>query len=247
MQLRSEQEVDRDELLNDSETAMRVALDGRQAQMWTAMPAMVTKVNLTAMTLEVQPTIQGVISNSDGTETNVNLPVLVDVPICFPSAGGFTLTFPIVVNDEVLVIIASRCIDSWWQSGGVGVPIESRMHDLSDGFAILGPKSQPHVITGISTTSAQLRNDSGTTFLGPTAAGKIEFENATKTLKGVLNGMLGLLSSLESALSSFAATASTDPIATVVAGAATTLSTQLTILSTQITLYETTDIGALLE
>jgi hypothetical protein len=162
-----------DQILNDKETALRYALDGRQAQIWTAMPAIVTKVNLTAMTLECQPAIKGVQSNEDGSTTYVNLPVLLDVPICFPSAGGFTLTLPIAIGDEVLVIIANRCIDGWWQLGGIQVPIESRMHDLSDGFAIPGPRSQPRVVLNISATNAQLRNDAGTTYIEITPTGKI--------------------------------------------------------------------------
>lgn len=165
--------MNRDQLLNDPEMALRIALDGRQAMIWTALPAIVESVNLNAMTLEAQPAIQGIMQNSDGSETLVNLPLLVDVPICFPSAGGFTLTLPIQAGDEVLVIIASRCIDSWWQNGGIGVPMETRMHDLSDGFAVPGPRSQPRVVPNISSANAQLRNDAGTVYLEITPLGRI--------------------------------------------------------------------------
>lgn len=166
---------DRREILNDAETALRLALDGRQSMIWTAMPCIVTAVNLTKMTLEAQPAIQGTVTNEDGTSTAVNLPLLVDCPISFPSAGGFTLTLPIAVGNEVLVVFASRCIDSWWQSGGhLNRPMEFRMHDLSDGFAIPGIKSQPHVITGISSTGAQLRNDAGTSYVELSSDGKIK-------------------------------------------------------------------------
>lgn len=165
--------MNRDQLLNDTETAIRTALDGRQAMMWTALPCIVTKVNLAQMTLECQPAIKGVQSNEDGTSTYVNYPQLVDVPICFPSAGGFTLTLPINIGDEVLAIIASRCIDAWWQSGGIQIPAEFRMHDLSDGFALPGPRSLPRVVTGISAVNAQLRSDSGTTYLEITPTGRV--------------------------------------------------------------------------
>lgn len=166
--------MDRNNLLNDPETAMRYALDGRQAMMWTAMPAIVSSVDLMAMTLVAQPAIKGVQTDESGTETFVNLPQLVDVPICFPSAGGFTLTLPIKSGDEVLIVIANRCIDSWWQSGGVQVPMEARMHDLSDGFAIPGPRSQPKVIVGgVHATNAQLRTDAGTTYVEITPTGRV--------------------------------------------------------------------------
>jgi Phage protein Gp138 N-terminal domain len=168
--------MDREQLLNDTETATRIALDGRQAQMWTALPAIVQSVDLAAMTVEAQPAIQGVITNPDGTEQNVNLPLLVDCPLCFPSAGGFTLTLPIKAGDEVLIVIASRCIDTWWQNGGVGVPAEARMHDLSDGFALPGPRSQPRALPAISATNAQLRNDAGSVYLEITPSGAINMK-----------------------------------------------------------------------
>lgn len=172
--------MDRNNIINDPETAQRYSLDGRQAQIWTAMPAIVISVDLAKMTCAVQPSIKGIQTSEDGTETFVNLPKLVDVPICFPSAGGFTLSFPIASADEVLVVIANRCIDSWWELGGAGplkldpqIPSEFRMHDLSDGFAIPGPRSQPRVVPNISTTNVQLRNDAGTCYLEITPGGQI--------------------------------------------------------------------------
>lgn len=164
----------RNQLLNDNEEAMRVILDSLQSQLWTALPCIVNSVNLTEMTIEAQPTIQGSITDEKGVVTFVNMPLLVDVPICFPSAGGFILTLPIKAGDEVLVILASRCIDAWWQSGGIQKPMESRMHDLSDGFAVPGPRSLPKKVSSISSTGAQLRNDAGTTYVEISADGKIK-------------------------------------------------------------------------
>lgn len=168
----------RNELINDPEVALRTALDGRQANIWTALPGIVTAVDFTKMTCSVQPTIQGAITSEIGQVQYVNLPLLVDVPIVFPSAGGFTITLPLAVNDEVLVIFSSRCIDTWWQSSGVQKPIEFRMHDLSDGFAIPGPKSVPKVISAISSTGAQIRNNAGTTYIEIAANGKIKLVSA---------------------------------------------------------------------
>lgn len=172
--------MDRNSLLNDNEIALRTALQGFQSGLWTAMPGIVNSVNLTKMTVSVQPAIQGTIKDENGVIQSVNLPLLVDVPITFPAAGGFILTFPIAVGDEVLVVIASRCIDSWWQSGGIGRPMEARMNDLSDGFAIPGPRSQPHVVPSISTSDVQLRNQAGTTYLSITSDGKIKLVSSSE-------------------------------------------------------------------
>lgn len=169
------------------------------------MPAIVQSVNFANMTCEVQPAIQGVTYDTEGNAQYVNLPLLVDCPLVFPSAGGVSLTLPIAANDEVLVIIASRCIDAWWQNGGVQPPIELRMHDLSDGYALPGPRSKPKVLPSISTNAAQLRNDAGTLYWGVNkTTGLLQAKSATTSLKGVLDDIIGIESSLNTALITFA-------------------------------------------
>lgn len=103
----------------------------------------------------------------------ITMAPLVDVPVIFPSAGGFALTFPLLAGDEVLVMFSARCIDGWWQNSGVQPQAEFRMHDLSDGFAIPGPKSLPKVIPNISTDSVQLRTLDGTAYVEIAAGGVI--------------------------------------------------------------------------
>lgn len=166
--------ADRNSLTNDAEEAMRIALDGRQSSLWTAMPGLIVSVDYAKMTCSVQPAIQGTISNPDGTTENVNLPVLVDVPIVYPGAKGYVLTFPLTAGDEVLVVFASRCIDSWWQSGGIQKAAEFRMHDLSDAFAIPGPRSVPNVVPSISSTGMVLRNEAGTVYVEIASDGKVK-------------------------------------------------------------------------
>jgi phage baseplate assembly protein gpV len=169
----------REERLDDPEESLRLALENAQSQIWTALPSVVTAVDLSKQTVSVQPSIQGNISAPDGSSQSVNLPLLVDVPIVWPRAGGFALTFPIAAGDEVLVVFASRCIDSWWQSGGVGVQAEVRMHDLSDGFAVLAPTSQPKKLNGVSSSNVQLRDEAGTTYVEIAPGGKIKLLGAT--------------------------------------------------------------------
>ena len=81
--------MERSQILNDPEQGLRIAFDGEQAKLWTAIPAIVTKVNWTKLTCEAQPAIKGLIVDENGVETYVKLPLLADVPIMFPSAGGF--------------------------------------------------------------------------------------------------------------------------------------------------------------
>lgn len=157
--------MDRSERFGDLPTALLKALEGWQSGIWTALPCIIVSFDAVAMTCVAQPAIQGNIRQEDGTFVDVNMPLLLDVPVIFPSGGGFTLTFPIAAGDEALVVLASRCIDSWWQLGGIRPQAELRMHDLSDSFALVGPRSQPRVLANVSITSSQLRSDDGVTII----------------------------------------------------------------------------------
>jgi hypothetical protein len=149
------------ERINDPQESVRSALAAHTANLWTALPGIIQSVDLGKLTVSVQPSIQAIERTPEGKSNNVNMPVLVDVPIYFPRGGGYTATFPIKAGDECLVVFASRCIDNWWQEGGVQPQFEQRRHDLSDGFALIGPFSQKQVVSNVSSTTAQLRSDDG--------------------------------------------------------------------------------------
>jgi hypothetical protein len=157
--------MDQRERLNSLDEALNVALDGRQAQIWTAGPGIIQSFNADGITAVVQPAIKAQVRSPDGSMQWVALPLLLDCPVVFPRGGSCTLTFPVAENDECLVVFASRCIDAWWSAGGVQVQSEFRMHDLSDGFAIPGPYSQATKISNVSTTAAQLRSNDGEAYL----------------------------------------------------------------------------------
>lgn len=157
--------MDPRERWDDPEEALRVAMDGLKSGLWTSMPGIVQSFSAGAITATVQIAIKGVVHTPSGQAQFVNMPLLVDVPVHFPRGGGCTLTFPVAKGDECLVVFAARCIDSWWQSGGVQAPAEQRIHDLSDGFAFVGFFSQTTKISGISTASAQLRSNDGSTYI----------------------------------------------------------------------------------
>jgi Phage protein Gp138 N-terminal domain len=152
------------ERVNDSEESLRVALKGHQTNLWTALPGTVQSYNAAQGTCTVQPTIQALATNDLGVQSWVDLPLLVDVPVIYMGGGAFVATFPITAGDEALVIFSSRCIDGWWQNGGVQPQAELRMHDLSDGFALIGPRSLANSISDVSTSTAQLRSLDGSTY-----------------------------------------------------------------------------------
>lgn len=128
--------------------------------------------NAELQTVSVQPTIQEVIL-VNALRTPMSLPILDDVPICFPRAGGWSLTLPIAVGDECMVVFQDMAIDNWWQSGGVQAQPDGKLyrHDIGDAIAIFGISSNPKVLANYSTSSAQLRSDDGTVIIDLAEAG----------------------------------------------------------------------------
>lgn len=157
--------MDRQEVAGDFSQSLIAALQGHQAQVWTALPGIVKSYDPVKMVVSVLPAIQALMRSKEGTESWVTMPVLLDCPVLFQGGGGCALTFPVVVGDECLIIFGSRCIDAWWDQGTVGVQAELRMHDLSDGFALVGVRSRPKAIASPSTNSVQLRSDDGSAFV----------------------------------------------------------------------------------
>lgn len=166
--------MDRRERSPDEYGALKAALEGWQAKLWTALPAIIVSYDAAKQTCQCRPTIQALVRDQHGVANWVTLPVLVDVPVLFPGAGGFTLTFPVTAGDEVLVVFSSRCIDGWWQLGDVRPQVELRMHDLSDGFALLGTRNQTRLLPSLSTSAVQLRNDAGDAYVQITPGKNID-------------------------------------------------------------------------
>lgn len=152
-------------LSGGEQQAMKVLSDTIFSMLRVSMPGIIQSFDPDACTCTVQPAISGQKADDNGKYQSVPLPLLVDVPVIFPRGGGCTITFPVNAGDECLIVFSDRCIDFWWQNGGIQEPVDPRQHDLSDAFAIIGPQSQATVIKNISTSTMQMRTDDGAAYI----------------------------------------------------------------------------------
>lgn len=150
------------ELSNSEDEQKRSMGDSWKNNLRCACPGIIQSFDPIEQTVSVQLALRELVLDYNYNKDWKEIPILLDVPIVTPRAGGYCLTMPIKQGDECLVIFADMCIDSWWQSGGIQNQAELRRHDLSDSFAILGAWSQPRVIENYSTSSCQIRNEKGT-------------------------------------------------------------------------------------
>lgn len=130
-----------------------------------ACPGIIQAFDIESQTATVRLCIRESITNDIGASHWVEIPPLLDLPILIPRAGGYMMTLPIKTGDECLVVFSDMCIDGWFVHGGVQNQMEKRRHDLSDGICIPGIWSQPNRVKDYSTTSCQIRNEEGSSYI----------------------------------------------------------------------------------
>lgn len=168
--------------MDEIEIARRT-LDAASIDLRVAAPGIIQSVDYGRQTCTVQLAIREQL-NHEGDLEWVDIPTLPDVPFFVYSGGGYCLTLPVAPGDECLVVFGDACMDAWWQNGGVQNQADHRRHDLSDGFAIVGFRSQPNVVGGFSSGSAMLRNASGSAYI-EIAGDAIHIQSGGTTIDGV--------------------------------------------------------------
>lgn len=102
------------------------------AEVHVALPGKVSKVDLVKQLVDVDLQVQSLAQlDEDGTRTAAPIPTITNVPIEFPGANGFRITFPVAVGDTGLVIFSEADISDW-KRNGTTAPKSSRRHHLAD-------------------------------------------------------------------------------------------------------------------
>lgn len=173
--------MDQRERVGDPLEALRMAIEYYQSRLWTALPCVVhaypAASGLGPQLLDAQPCINGSVLtqvNGQSVRQSLLMPILPDLPILWQGGGGVTLTFPIQPGDECLVLFSARCIDAWWENGFLPPngatpnpamnPPDNRMHNLSDGFAMVGMRSLPKSFSPDLSTATVTTDDLQTFF-----------------------------------------------------------------------------------
>lgn len=73
-------------------------------------------------------------------------PLLVDCPYFVLSGGKSYIDMPIQVGDSCLILFNDRNIDTWWDTENITEPPDKRKHSLSDGFALVGIRSNTNAL-----------------------------------------------------------------------------------------------------
>ena len=128
--------------------------------------ATIAKVmSVQAKTISVQPVINRVVDGK-----SITLPQFTKVPPLFMQGGGSYTAHPIAVGDYCLLILTERCFDRWYSGSDFQDPAEFRMHDYSDGIAIVGinPKAGALTIPSVIQHTGDTNQDGDYTHQGDT-------------------------------------------------------------------------------
>jgi hypothetical protein len=101
----------------------------------TSFPGVIKKYDPKKRRAEIIPSIKRPLPNG----TYQELPVLVDIPVHFPSTARFSFSWFLEEDDPVEVIVQERCLEYWKDKGGKGIENEDfRWFSLADAIAIPG-------------------------------------------------------------------------------------------------------------
>ncbi len=115
---------------------------------------------------------------TEGTKV-VDMPILVDCPYFVLSGGKSYINMPIKKGDYCIVLFNDTNIDLWWKNEQVGTPLTQRIHDLSDGIALVGisPETQARTFDG---EKVQIIGDGGVLVSGKSDAQASDIKGAAR-------------------------------------------------------------------
>jgi hypothetical protein len=141
-------------------------VESRLRDVHVACPGRIVRYDADKQQADVQPLVQVVYLNEAGDRQVESLPVVPNVPVIFPGAGGFRITFPVTAGDEdgdtCLLIFSESSLDRWLDQGGGPLdPQDDRRFHLSDGVAVLGLRDYAHALASAPVDRMTLGKDDG--------------------------------------------------------------------------------------
>lgn len=134
---------------------MLAAMQSASAALRVSVPAKIVSFDSATQTATVQPLLKDS-REIDGERVTLDLPLIEDVPVQFPGAGGYVVTFPVSAGTPCWLVVSDRAIDNWHKAPSNPVdPGIERTHDLTDCCAILGVRSSSAALSEFEASGAR--------------------------------------------------------------------------------------------
>jgi len=169
------------------EKVIKTMIDNSLINLHTAMPAIVESFDPIKKEISAVPAIKRKLSSG---EVN-DLPLIENIPICYPQSSSALISFPLKKGDSVMLIFSERSLDLWKSKGGKVNPNDVRKHDLSDAVAIPGVFSKNKGLPAHAENLVIQHNDA-TINMSPD--NKFSIGNNSQELLTILSDLLTALS-----------------------------------------------------
>lgn len=125
---------------------IRQAIEDRLAEVHVMLPGRIDAYDNNLQKADVEPLIRRVQLTVDG-EINEALPIVPNVPVVWPRAGGFKITMPVQPGDRCMLVFCERSIEAYQigqgRKGSSALiqqtdPDTFDMHGLTDPVAVMG-------------------------------------------------------------------------------------------------------------
>ena len=148
--------------------ALRFAFEQWAKGINTCLPAVVQSYDAAARRAQVQIALDTLATDGRALQGQV----IADVPVIFPSGGGFTFSLPLAPGNAVLLVFSQRGISQFKREHRHSLPDGDSLFFLSDAVAIAGfgpPPTEP--ITPVSESGVALQDYDGSNYIAIEADG----------------------------------------------------------------------------
>ena len=139
---------------------LQQAIDNRLMDVHTALIAKVESYDAETQQVNVSPVLKRQVKTLEGAWVSEQLPVLCNVPVLFPRAGRFFISFPIQPGDFVQLVFNEVSIDEWVTDKASAVSYDQRF-TLQGAVAIPGIYAQSQALSDAHETNLVLGQDNG--------------------------------------------------------------------------------------
>jgi hypothetical protein len=89
--------------------------------------------------------------------SELEYPVIMNIPICHQRAGNFMLNLPIAVGDTGMIVVAQRDLDNWKANGGIQPTKTLRQFNFNDGIYLPFVPNNTNKVTNYNATMLEVR------------------------------------------------------------------------------------------
>ena len=139
---------------------LKYAIESRLLEVHTALVAKVESYDAKKQLVDVSPVLTQPVRTPNNEWYSETLPILCDVPVLFPRAGGFFISFPIQPGDFVQLIFNEVDIEEWLENSSPNIA-DNKRFSLNGAVALPGVYPQAKTLLDAHKSNLVLGKDQG--------------------------------------------------------------------------------------